>query len=1674
MILRYVASILFLLSCTLSWGANFNSVQDVLSYSKDRATEMFGYSIAMSGNYAVIGAPGYNNDRGRAYLYEFSGGAWNPVAVLSPSDPLNGAGEFGKSVAMQGDTIIVSAPRSSSSYYSKLYLFAKPAAGWVDTTESAQIALPSRKTDAVGISMSWVGDDLVTGVLTTRTKSMDGMAYVLHRTADTFSVVDSIFPPVPTAFANFGKAVAVENDVMVIGEPGYNKPGRAYLYERSGGVWALTDTLLASEESNYSDFGASIAISNGVIAVASPYLPSNTHGGVFVFENSGSAWVETAKLTFKGNNHNGGLMGNSGLAFEGNHIVVGVPGYYYTYPETKVGTTVLFKKPAGGWANDTTGVELSSITQIQDDEFGFSVAAANGRVLSSSIYSRVQGTQSGLIRSYNKPSGGWVDKTENQSFASMIPHKLGFNVKVQDNVAIASAIDYDGGKGAINVYEHNGVNWVFKAHLTASNGMAGDEFAYDIAIDGNVIVASAAKADVNGLQDAGAVYLFEKSGASWVSSTETCVITEPSPKPFWLFGSSVDVHENKIAVGVANGIGQTGYSGYTNVVTKTGSGWCSGTQTTVYSHSDKIYDYMGKSVAIGDSVLFVGSDMCNAGATDNGCVDVFQLTDTGWVAVNRLAGDAPFNGQKFGFDLDYDQGTLVVGAFKDKVAGVATGAVYVFENTTPGDFSTMTKTALLSADSAIANDQLGVSVGISQDLIVAGANGDDSKGNSSGAAYVYQKPAGGWQDTIQSQKLIPSASDATTSAGRAVAIDKTFLLLGGPGHDLLSNDMGAIFAYRTDFPAIQAKNITATSITYDSIQVTWTPGNGDSILVAMQLGTSGNPLLVNGVHYNANAVFGQGDSLGNGWYVVYKGVSQVDTLMISGLTYNKNYRVRAFEFSGEPNMVAYNQSTATANPLTVKTAGERLDLVKVDVAQDFLRLTTVNLEYNTGAGWLPCSADTTFNVNFQEGSVWVRNAGHVGGEHLVKTLVKGNAPVYFVDFANGQTQEVIPTSVEFNTDSNFTTANTTGNGTKLLLNPGENIYLRIKATTNALPSHVFTLVVPALPVTPQFSIDYMNEMTAEIVSSAYQYSDSADMSGAIRGAGNQVGLNPGTDLYFQQLATDSSFASAIQHLVIASRLLPGAINWVLDFVNEQTDTSAVAVDYYYSKDTSGIQHVVNEPLPLLPADTLNYRLSATDSSFASSWSYLTLPARPLFRNYGVNYTDETLDRILSTADEVSTDNFANDVFQGDSNRYVVTPGTTLYLRKQATDSSFHSKSQVLALSTRPVVGSYTIDYANEVTEQAIASGVVYESIDSSVVGVGQDSVLALQPGRDMKFRIAVTDSSFASNWDTLVVPTRPALPQFTINYSMVQTTEVISSLYQYSTSADMSSPIAGVNDRIDLTPGTDLYFQKSSTNTSFASAIQHLSVPNQPVTPLFAVLDFVHEQTADTARALTDYYYVGDSVGVQQVVDIPLPLIPGGSLYHRLSSTDSSFASAWSWIILPERPTAPQNLQLDTLSFTLGWDYLTEFLTAGSYECSSNAGLSFSSCINNPWSFPEGTYAVADLQIRVAAGSDHFNGVVAYNSTTIGDAPVLNDLVNPDNVFINPSIHSVENGYLLTGVRGIRKIEVFDLRGSLIYRHYLNEDKEDYFLPTKFNRPGNYLVRFTSNKSVQTLPWMVR
>jgi hypothetical protein len=451
--------------------ADLLAQQAYLKASNTEADDIFGLSVAISGDTIVVGASsessnatGINGDQsnnsaihaGAAYVFSRSETTWSQQAYLKASNTVSGA-FFGQSVAISGNTIVVGAPGVGTAY---VFIGSGSLNG---TTWSQQALLKGSNTepnDFFGTTVSISGDTIVVGA---------------HWEDSNATGVNG----------NQGNNLAPAS-------------GAAYVFTRSGTTWSQQAYLKASNTEAEDHFGISVAISGDTVVVGAYYEDSNTTGvnggqsnnsawnagAAYVFSRSGAAWSQQAYLKAS----NTGEMDWFGhtVAISGDTIVVG----------------------ATGEDSNATGVNGDQNNNTVSGAGAAYVFSRSGAAWSQQVYLKASNT--GIARHFGYPvaiSGGTIVVGAYYEDSNA----TGVNGNQNNNLAIDS--------GSAYVFTFNQTTWSQQAYLKASNTGLGDHFGFSIAISGDTIVVGGLDEDsnatgVNGDQannsaiDAGAAYVF--------------------------------------------------------------------------------------------------------------------------------------------------------------------------------------------------------------------------------------------------------------------------------------------------------------------------------------------------------------------------------------------------------------------------------------------------------------------------------------------------------------------------------------------------------------------------------------------------------------------------------------------------------------------------------------------------------------------------------------------------------------------------------------------------------------------------------------------------------------------------------------------------------------------------------------------------------------------------------------------------------------------------------------------------------------------------------------------------------------------------------------------------------------------------------------------------------------
>ena len=343
--------------------------------------------------------------------------------------------------------------------------------------------------------------------------------------------------------------------------------------------------------------------------------------------------------------------------------------------------------------------------------------------------------------------------------------------------------------GAVYVFRRSGSSWTQEAFIKASNTGAGDAFGSAIAISADTLVVGAAQEDGinNATQDAGAVYVFVRSGGLW---SQQALLRPAGAAAGDRHGDAVAIDGDLAMVGMPRGLGvgpgkvvawrRTGTSWVEETVPR-GSVWASG-------------DSAGQSVAVDADVLVVGSP--NAEGFAEGVALVYRRVGGLWAEEAVLRGDG--QSEYFGRSVAIDGETVVIGAPFDARNGrgidpvstandaTISGAVYVFRR----DGAAWNRDAFIKSSNSDASDMFGWSVSLRGDLLSVAAQAEggglggvdagqaDNTQAGAGAVYLFRR-----QSTWQQAHYIKASNPENNDHLGGVALSGVGLVGGASDED---------------------------------------------------------------------------------------------------------------------------------------------------------------------------------------------------------------------------------------------------------------------------------------------------------------------------------------------------------------------------------------------------------------------------------------------------------------------------------------------------------------------------------------------------------------------------------------------------------------------------------------------------------------------------------------------------------------------------------------------------------------------------------------------------------------------------------------------------------------------------------------------------------------------------
>ncbi len=318
----------------------------------------------------------------------------------------------------------------------------------------------------------------------------------------------------------------------------------------------------------------------------------------------------------------------------------------------------------------------------------------------------------------------------------------------------------------------------------ASDAEDDDRFGRSVALDGDLAIVGANLEDGEGGSDRGAAYILDRDEGGTNNWGEVKKLTASDAANGDLFGNSVSISGGTTVVGAPyEDTGGTD-SGAAYIFYRDRDGEDNWGQEAKLAASDaESGDLFGWSVAISSNFAVVGAPYEDSGGTDSGAAYVFfrnQNGENNWGQVAKLTASDAADGDQFGISVAISGDFVVVGANFGDGLEADSGAAYIFNRNQGGD-DTWGQVTKLTASDGQSVDMFGYSVAIDGAYVVVGALGKSGGGIFRGAAYIYGRNQGGDDNWGEVMKLTSSDPGDFDYFGGSVAIDGNYIVVGAAG-----------------------------------------------------------------------------------------------------------------------------------------------------------------------------------------------------------------------------------------------------------------------------------------------------------------------------------------------------------------------------------------------------------------------------------------------------------------------------------------------------------------------------------------------------------------------------------------------------------------------------------------------------------------------------------------------------------------------------------------------------------------------------------------------------------------------------------------------------------------------------------------------------------------------------
>ena len=379
----------FVIAAGVAWsGAAVAQTEFKITAGDASDAAQFGAIVDISGDYAVVGAPYHDENSvqnsGAAYIFKRTGSTtWGQRAKLTGGG--TASDHFGQSVAIDGDYVVVSAGEFGNNARGSVYIFKRTGNIW--TQQRKLTASDAADHQQFGSSVAISGDYIIVGANSDDNAGNGaGSAYVFTRNGTSWTQQAKFIADDAASEDNFGYRVSISGDYAIVGALGNDDAGTysgsAYIFKRNDTSWSQQAKITASDGAELDYFGSSVSIS-GAYAIVGAYGDDddgNSSGSAYIFSRTGTAWTEQFKLTASDAESDaelGDLFGVS-VSIDGNTAIVGaIADVNFS------GSSYIFKRDGTNW---TEQAKLVASDAAEGDRFGRDVSISGDYVIVGAEY----------------------------------------------------------------------------------------------------------------------------------------------------------------------------------------------------------------------------------------------------------------------------------------------------------------------------------------------------------------------------------------------------------------------------------------------------------------------------------------------------------------------------------------------------------------------------------------------------------------------------------------------------------------------------------------------------------------------------------------------------------------------------------------------------------------------------------------------------------------------------------------------------------------------------------------------------------------------------------------------------------------------------------------------------------------------------------------------------------------------------------------------------------------------------------------------------------------------------------------------------------------------------------------------------------------------------------------